>query len=81
VAPVKGAGFIVAFLHLHHGRAMGTRSQLGAAWLAEGARRKKGPRLASARLKKAIRHPPDDHVIIVFDAVKSTPLARKEATP
>jgi hypothetical protein len=32
-------------------------------------RRRAATEGGSARLKKAIRHPPDDHVIIVFDAV------------
>jgi hypothetical protein len=51
----------------HHGQSDGwPRSKLGAAWLAEGIRRKKGPS-PSVLLKWTVRHPPHDHVIIVFD--------------
>jgi hypothetical protein len=51
----------------HHGQSDGwPRSKLGAAWLAEGKRRKKGPS-PSALLKWTASHPPHDHVIIVFD--------------
>jgi hypothetical protein len=48
------------------GRAMVGLAQIGAAWLAEGIRRKKGPS-PSAPLKWTVGHPPHDHVIIVFD--------------
>jgi hypothetical protein len=34
-----------------------------------GSRRRASKEGASALVKKAVRHPPDDHVIIVFGAV------------
>jgi hypothetical protein len=49
------------------GRAMVGLSQCGAAWLAEGLRRKKGF-CHLVLLKWTASHPPHDHVIIVFDA-------------
>jgi hypothetical protein len=58
---------VVVLPFFHHGQSDGwPRSKLGAAWLAEGIRRKKGPS-PSALLKWTVSHPPHDRVIIVFD--------------
>jgi hypothetical protein len=64
VAPSKGAGFVLAFVH--HGRAMADSLTTRRGMVSRRRAAKEG---ASALLKKAVRHPPHDHVIIVFDAV------------
>jgi hypothetical protein len=67
LAAPLGSAWLIVLPFFHHGQSDGwPRSKLGAAWLAEGTRRKKGPS-PSALLKWAVSHPPHDRVIIVFD--------------